>query len=432
MRKTTATVLLSAVFCLSGFAFVQAAPQNVVHVGRSGDSEAASQTPAVTQVEVTRLGTQNLQQQRSSTLNVPNVARLLTIPAQRTVALTSAPVQATQTLLHHAAVPTVVRTVPTQTVLTHAVPHTVVRTAPAQTTHLLHHTAAPAAATAILPGRTTLVHNAIPAVATQILQRQTQPATLVKEAPRAQYKFGYSVADSTTGDSKTREEERDGDVVRGSYSVADADGRIRTVTYTADAVNGFQAEVLYDGARGPPALGSDAPTTAEVISARTPTVIQTDGSQISLDSIPIIRTVSGGTAAHQATAAQVVPAFQTVRTVPAATAAVLPQVRAVPAATTVVSHDAVHHLHAAPAPAATTVVRTAAPALPSHIVAAAPAQTTLLRTNGLVHHSRTDPHSVVTPGRLLQLGNAFHPGAIQVVGLGAAPTAVAQPTIIQA
>ena len=62
-------------------------------------------------------------------------------------------------------------------------------------------------------------------------------------------------------------------------------------------------------------------------------------------------------------------------------------VRTVPAATTVVSHDAVHHLHAAPAPAATTVVRTAAPALPSHIVAAAaPAQTTLLRTNGLVHH----------------------------------------------
>ena len=64
----------------------------------------------------------------------------------------------------------------------------------------------------------------------------------------------------------------------------------------------------------------------------------------------------------------------------------LSPVRTVPGATTVVSHDAVHHLHAAPAPAATTVVRTDAPALPSHIVAAAPAQTTLLRTNGLVHH----------------------------------------------
>ena len=51
------------------------------------------------------------------------------------------------------------------------------------------------------------------------------------------------MADSTTGDSKTREEERDGDVVRGSYSVADPDGRIRTVTYTADALNGFQVGV---------------------------------------------------------------------------------------------------------------------------------------------------------------------------------------------
>ena len=61
----------------------------------------------------------------------------------------------------------------------------------------------------------------------------------------SQYKFGYSVADSTTGDSKTREEERDGDVVRGSYSVADPDGRIRTVTYTADALNGFQVGVLF-------------------------------------------------------------------------------------------------------------------------------------------------------------------------------------------
>ena len=61
----------------------------------------------------------------------------------------------------------------------------------------------------------------------------------------SQYKFGYSVADSTTGDSKTREEERDGDVVRGSYSVADPDGRIRTVTYTADALNGFQVGVQY-------------------------------------------------------------------------------------------------------------------------------------------------------------------------------------------
>ena len=51
--------------------------------------------------------------------------------------------------------------------------------------------------------------------------------------PNPQYNFGYSVADTITGDSKTREEHRDGDVVTGSYTVADPDGRIRRVTYTA-------------------------------------------------------------------------------------------------------------------------------------------------------------------------------------------------------
>ena len=61
------------------------------------------------------------------------------------------------------------------------------------------------------------------------------------------YRFGYSVADAKTGDSKTREETRDGDFVSGSYTVADPDGRVRRVTYTADADNGFNAVVTYDG-----------------------------------------------------------------------------------------------------------------------------------------------------------------------------------------
>jgi hypothetical protein len=67
---------------------------------------------------------------------------------------------------------------------------------------------------------------------------QAAPARAVVEEvevsdPNPQYNFGYSVADSLTGDSKTREEKRDGDVVTGSYTVADPDGRIRRVTYTA-------------------------------------------------------------------------------------------------------------------------------------------------------------------------------------------------------
>jgi hypothetical protein len=72
--------------------------------------------------------------------------------------------------------------------------------------------------------------------------------------PHPQYQFGYAVADSLSGDSKAREETRDGDVVTGSYTVADPDGRIRRVTYTADPVHGFQARVTYDGAPGPVAI----------------------------------------------------------------------------------------------------------------------------------------------------------------------------------
>ncbi|XP_057341370.1 cuticle protein 19-like [Microplitis mediator] len=57
------------------------------------------------------------------------------------------------------------------------------------------------------------------------------------------YSFNYGVADGHTGDSKSAWEERNGDAVRGEYSLAEADGSIRTVTYTADDKNGFNAVV---------------------------------------------------------------------------------------------------------------------------------------------------------------------------------------------
>lgn len=54
------------------------------------------------------------------------------------------------------------------------------------------------------------------------------------------YKFGY---DESHGSGRTaRREERNGDVVHGSYSLADADGRDRTVHYVADA-SGFRATI---------------------------------------------------------------------------------------------------------------------------------------------------------------------------------------------
>lgn len=58
-----------------------------------------------------------------------------------------------------------------------------------------------------------------------------------------QYSFAYDVQDGLTGDSKSQQESRDGDVVQGSYSVVDPDGTKRIVDYTADPLNGFNAVV---------------------------------------------------------------------------------------------------------------------------------------------------------------------------------------------
>ncbi|XP_030763306.1 cuticle protein 7-like [Sitophilus oryzae] len=58
-----------------------------------------------------------------------------------------------------------------------------------------------------------------------------------------QYKFEYGISDAHTGDQKTQQEVRDGDVVKGSYSLIEPDGSRRTVDYTADPVNGFNAVV---------------------------------------------------------------------------------------------------------------------------------------------------------------------------------------------
>ncbi|KAM7351062.1 cuticular protein 30F [Cochliomyia hominivorax] len=65
------------------------------------------------------------------------------------------------------------------------------------------------------------------------------------EAP-AHYDFAYSVHDEHTGDVKSQTESRKGDVVHGQYTLIDADGYLRTVDYTSDAHNGFNAVVRRD------------------------------------------------------------------------------------------------------------------------------------------------------------------------------------------
>ncbi|XP_053686592.1 cuticle protein 19-like [Sabethes cyaneus] len=57
------------------------------------------------------------------------------------------------------------------------------------------------------------------------------------------YKYEYGVKDHHTGDHKSQWETRDGDVVKGGYTLLEADGTERIVEYTSDKINGFQAYV---------------------------------------------------------------------------------------------------------------------------------------------------------------------------------------------
>ncbi|XP_065084586.1 uncharacterized protein LOC135706840 [Ochlerotatus camptorhynchus] len=57
------------------------------------------------------------------------------------------------------------------------------------------------------------------------------------------YKFEYGVKDTKTGDHKSQWEMRDGDIVKGSYTLDEPDGTQRIVEYRADDKNGFQAIV---------------------------------------------------------------------------------------------------------------------------------------------------------------------------------------------
>ncbi|KAG8237004.1 hypothetical protein J437_LFUL017420 [Ladona fulva] len=68
------------------------------------------------------------------------------------------------------------------------------------------------------------------------------------------YTFNYGVHSPHTGDVKNQWESRDGDVVKGSYSLHEPDGTIRTVEYTADDHNGFNAVVHKSGHAVHPAV----------------------------------------------------------------------------------------------------------------------------------------------------------------------------------
>ncbi|XP_049866413.1 uncharacterized protein LOC126367063 [Pectinophora gossypiella] len=69
------------------------------------------------------------------------------------------------------------------------------------------------------------------------------------------YSFSYGVADGSTGDVKAVWEEKDGDTVKGHYSVLEPDGSMRTVEYSANPKTGFQAVVNNDGEKVEQSVG---------------------------------------------------------------------------------------------------------------------------------------------------------------------------------
>lgn len=99
------------------------------------------------------------------------------------------------------------------------------------------------------------------AVSAPIVAAPAVAARLEEFDPLPQYKFGYDVADSLTGDYKSQQESRDGDVVSGQYSLVESDGTRRIVDYSADPINGFNAVV-----RNEPLVAA-APVVAEPVVA---------------------------------------------------------------------------------------------------------------------------------------------------------------------
>merc|ERR1711955_166627 len=68
------------------------------------------------------------------------------------------------------------------------------------------------------------------------------------EAPPQPYAYQYGVADDYSNSNFKKEESQDANGnVLGSFTIALPDGRIQTTSYTADPVNGFVAQVSYEG-----------------------------------------------------------------------------------------------------------------------------------------------------------------------------------------
>lgn len=95
---------------------------------------------------------------------------------------------------------------------------------------------------ALCSGAAIPVEHLTPAVAHAQVVANPPPAVLAAKAvdpeydPNPQYSFHYEVADSITGDQKSQSETREGDVVKGHYSLVEPDGTRRTVVSSSKKI----------------------------------------------------------------------------------------------------------------------------------------------------------------------------------------------------
>ncbi|XP_063905144.1 cuticle protein 8-like [Zophobas morio] len=74
-------------------------------------------------------------------------------------------------------------------------------------------------------------------------QEKITQAILPQPTAVPNYDYNYVVRDPHSGDAKSQQESRQGDVVKGRYEFVEADGSRRIVEYFADPVRGFNAVV---------------------------------------------------------------------------------------------------------------------------------------------------------------------------------------------
>ncbi|XP_023937433.1 cuticle protein 8 [Bicyclus anynana] len=91
-----------------------------------------------------------------------------------------------------------------------------------------------------------LLSGLIMAAQSMVLHPAPLPLFLT-QYPEPNYSFAYDVNDAHTGDVKSQQESRRGDIVIGQYSLVQPDGIKRTVDYTANDNTGFLATVNNQG-----------------------------------------------------------------------------------------------------------------------------------------------------------------------------------------